>query len=113
MSAPKLSKSKARQNVYADIWGYLEELGAEEVRHYVSGFPREIDYNLVQYGEMRVYYDEIRDMYANAGYNRVTEVYKRASRNAERGDYKVSDSELWDMYKRDVRNVVNEFLERN
>lgn len=55
MKAPKMSRSATLQYIYSDIWDYLEELGAEEVAHYRSSFPRESDFNLVNYGSMRVY----------------------------------------------------------
>lgn len=110
-----MSKSKKIQTVYADIWDYLEELGIEEVRHYYKEFKREPDYNLAQYGEMRISYWEVRELYANAGYKNMREVYKRAPRtgDAARGDYKISDDEVWNIYKYDVGYVVREFLRVN
>ena len=112
MKAPKMSNSRAVQNVLADIWGYLEELGPEEVRRYMRAFPRELDYNLVNYGNMRVYYDDIRAMYERAGIRRVSDTYKRAYRDHRAGEHRIGDSELWEMYRGDVRRAAREYIAR-
>lgn len=116
MKAPKMSRSATLQYIYSDIWDYLEELGAEEVAHYRSSFPRESDFNLVNYGSMRVYYFEIRDMYERAGCKWAKEEYKQRAaarrKGAELGDYKVTDSELWGIYRSDVGKVSRIYLEQ-
>lgn len=46
-------------------------------------FPREIDYNLYQYGNVLMYNDDIRDLYSdysslkNASDSKLVEIYKR------------------------------------
>lgn len=112
MTTPKLSNSPVLQAIYSDIWEYLEELGTDEVKRYMDAFPRETDYNLVQYGNMRIYYVEIRDMYANAGARNYLKVRKRTTRNGERGDYFISNDDLWEHYKRDVARIAREFIKR-
>jgi hypothetical protein len=112
MTTPKMSNSPTLQAIYSDIWAYLEELGAPELLHYMGAFPLEPDYNLVNYGEMRIYYDEIREMYIKAGARRCAETYKRSRGDSRRGDYKISDSELWKKYRRDVGHVAREMRRR-
>lgn len=115
MDAIKMTNSEALQYVYADIWMYLDELGAGEVARYMYSFPRKTDYNLVDYGSMRICYNEIRELYARAGYTGVLNVWKRptfAARNNVRiNEYKVTDSELWESYKRDVGHVARIYID--
>lgn len=112
MEYKKMSNSPVLNAVYADIWESLEELGPDEVKHYMRGFPHEVDYNLVQYGNMRVYYCEIRDMYVDAGAAQYAKVRKRAGKNGMRGDWLISNDELWEHYKRDVGHVAREYVKR-
>lgn len=39
-----------------------------EIKHYMKNFPKEVDYNLYQYGHLLVASVDIRQMYLNAGY---------------------------------------------
>lgn len=112
MSAQKLSNSPVLNAVYNDIWSYLDDLGADELLHYMNTFPRETDFNLVQYGEMRIYYSEIREMYVNAGAKQYGETYKRARGENVAVDYKISDSEIWEHYKRDVGHIARIYARR-
>lgn len=107
---PKITPSKRLQAVYNDIWHDLEDLGREEVKRYKSAFPTAPDYNLVHHGCMRVYYCEIRDLYASAGYENVKETYKHAYGDMHKGDYKVSNGKLWDMYRHAVGRVAREYV---
>lgn len=58
-----------------------------EILRYRSAFPHESDYNIVQYGNLLVYYDDIRDFYRKHGYKSMD---------------KLSNDALWDTYKRQV-----------
>lgn len=62
-----------------------------EVEHYMDAFPREIDYNLVQYGNMLIYYSDVRKMYEKYGYKSMA---------------RMSDAVIWETYKRQVGWVV-------
>ena len=59
------------------------EESINEIKHYKKEFPREIDYNLYQYGNVLIYNDEIRDLYSdyaslkNASDDKLVEIYKR------------------------------------
>lgn len=87
----KLSVNKKTNIVLNDIYEDLQELGIEEVKRYKKAFPREIDYNLVQYGNMRIYYDDIRELYKKANI--------KTMENA-------SDDFLWRKYKEQVGYVA-------
>lgn len=62
-----------------------------EVKRYKKSFPKEPDYNLVNYGNLIVYYDGVRDMYRRAGYKSME---------------KMNDSMIWETYRRQVGWVV-------
>lgn len=106
----KFSKSAKRDYVMQDIAEDLQCMG-EDVRRYRKEFPYEVDYNLAQYGNLRVYYDDIRDLFIRAGYANMGERYKQNGRKAERGEYKVSNDEVWRLYKAMVREVADRMIE--
>lgn len=87
------SKNKKLNNLLLDIEEDLKELGMEEVRHYMENFPHESDYNIVQYGNLLVYYSQVREFYIKHGY-----------KSAE----KWSDERLWETYKRQVGYVARQ-----
>ena len=64
----KFSKNVKLNAVLNGIYEDLQELGVNEVRRYKEEFKHETDYNIAQYGNMLVYYYDIREMYKNAGY---------------------------------------------
>ena len=74
----------------------LEEMPLEEIEHYYKEFRRIPGYNIVQYGSMRIYYDDIRDLYKD---------YK-SLQNA-------SDYRLWDIYLGQVGYVVRSIIQEN
>ena len=98
--------------IYSDIWEYIDDLGMSELIHYMNAFPNEPDYNLVNYGEMRIYYSEIRQMFINAGAKQYGETYKRARGENAAGDWKISDCEMWEFYRRDVGRVARIYARR-
>lgn len=110
MKCPKLSKSKKLQYVYADIWQDLEELGIKEVKHYVKSFPRVAGFNIAQYGSMRVYFDDVRELYTSAGISKFEQTRKRSSKNGIAGDWLISNERLWERYISDCGYVAAQFL---
>lgn len=68
-----------------------ESESLEGIRRYMREFPREIDYNLAQYGNMLVYYGQVREMYKRAGYKSVD---------------RLSDTDLWETYRRQVGYIA-------
>ena len=91
----KFSKNKKLNYVLNDIYSYLMDMGKDEIKRYMKDFPYKADYNIYQYCNMRVYNDEIKELYKN---------YKCLKN--------VSIDKLIDIYKRQVgymaRLIVNE-----
>lgn len=85
------SKNKKLNGVLNDILESLQELGIEEVARYYKEFNNEKDYNIVQYGNLLMYYDDIRELYRRNGYTSLD---------------KMSDNRIWDIYKRQVGYVA-------
>lgn len=75
----------------------LENMEISEIRRYMKEFPNESDYSIADFGNMLVYYWEIRKMYINAG-------YKTFENN------KISDSKMWKIYKRQVGYVARQII---
>lgn len=70
----------------------------EEIRRYMSEFPYEPDYNLVNYGNLLIYYYSIRDLYKSCGYKSID---------------RMNDSGLWETYRRQVGYVAREIVKMN
>lgn len=93
----KYSKNTKLNTVLNQIENQLTYLELPKIARYMKDFPNEPDYNLAQYGNMLVYYWEIREMYINAG-------YKTFENN------KISDSKMWEIYKRQVGYVARQII---
>lgn len=93
----KWSKNNKLNKLLSGIEEDLLELGIEELKHYYTSFKNELDFNLAQYGNLIVYYYDLRKFYLDCGYSVST---------IER----MSDEKLWDTYKRQVgfvaRNII-------
>lgn len=89
---PKLNK--ALNSILED----LQEMGFNEVKRYYNEFKRESDYNIAQYGNLLVYYDDIYKFYRNCGYKSTD---------------KFSPDKIWETYKRQVGFVVRELLKNH
>ena len=89
----KYSKNKKLNDVLTRIERQLLELGLNEVKHYKKSFPNEIDYNIAQYGNVLVYYLDVKQMYKDCGYKSLE---------------KMSDEKVWEIYKRQVGYVARE-----
>ena len=93
----KYSKNKKLNSVLNEIHGQLIDLGLEEVKHYYNEFKGNIDYNIAQYGNLLIYYVDIKQMYANCGYKSIE---------------KMSDEKVWDIYKRQVGYIIRDMKEK-
>lgn len=93
----KYSKNVKLNKVLNQIEEHLNYLELSEIERYMKEYPNEPDYNLVQYGNMLIYYWEIRKMYINAD-------YKTFENN------KISDSKMWEIYKRQVGYVARQII---
>lgn len=87
----KFSKNKKLNGVLNDILDSLKELGLEEVKRYYKEFGAYKDYNIVEYGNLLIYYEDIRELYKSNGYKSID---------------KMSDSKIWETYKRQVGYVT-------
>ena len=91
----KFSKNVKLNTVLMGIYEDLKEFGIEEVKRYMGEFKHEPDYNIAQYGNMLIYFYDIREFYKNAGYKSME---------------KMSDSKIWEIYKRQVGYVARILL---
>lgn len=81
--------------VLTEIFADLEEMGKNEVKRYMQNFKHESDYNIVQYGNMIIYYEDVRAMYERAGY---------------KGLKNWSNSKIWETYKRQVGYMARVYM---
>lgn len=91
----KYSKNKKLNEVLTRIEGQLLDLGLDEIKHYKESFPNEIDYNIAQYGNLLVYYYDVKQMYKDSGYVSLD---------------KMSDQKVWEIYKRQVGYVARRLM---
>ena len=87
----KFSKNVKLNTVLMGIYEDLKEFGIEEVKRYKEEFKYEPDYNIAQYGNLLIYYADVREFYKNAGYKSME---------------KMSDGKIWEIYKRQVGYVA-------
>lgn len=87
----KMSKNAKLNGVLNEIYEDLQELGESEVKRYKKEFKYLTDYNIVQYGNVLIYYDDIREMYKRHGYRTME---------------KMSNDKVWETYKRQVGYVA-------
>ena len=79
----KFSKNKKLNYVLNDIYSYLMEMGKDEIKRYMKDFSYKADYNIYQYCNMRVYNNEIKELYKdykslkNASIDKLINIYKR------------------------------------
>lgn len=91
----KYSKNKKLNEVLSRIEEQLLELGLDEVKHYKDSFPNELDYNIAQYGNLLIYYYDVKKMYSDCGYTTLD---------------KMSDSKVWEIYKSQVGWVARQLV---
>lgn len=82
---PKLNR------VLSEIENDLEEMGMNEVIRYYREFKSLKDYNIVMYGNLLLYYEDVRMMYKRAGYKSID---------------RMSNTRVWEIYKSQVGYVV-------
>ena len=93
----KYSKNTKLNTVLNQIEIDLLQLGKNEIAHYMQDNPNEPDYNLAQYGNMLIFYCNIRKMYTDAGYKIFEE-------------NRIPDNKLWEIYKRQVGYVARQIM---
>ena len=85
------SKNKKLNFVLNEIELSLIDFGIDEIKRYIKEFKYEPDYNIAQFGNLLIYYSDIRDLYTKAGYT----THNR-----------YSDNQVWLIYKRQVGFVA-------
>ena len=98
----KYSKNNKLNKVLVEIEKNLLDLGLEEIERYYNTFGNEVDYNIAQYGNMLIYYDQIYDFYRKCGYKSTD---------------KMSTDKIWSIYKSQVgyvaRKIILDFYIKN
>ncbi len=94
----KYSKNKKLNTLLLKIENSLiDNLGIDELKRYYNDFWFSSDYNIVEYGNLLIYYEDVRDLYIECGYSTSTIT-------------KMSDDRIWKTYKRQVGYVVRKVL---
>ena len=97
----KYSKNVKLNKVLMEIESNLLDLGLEEIERYYNTFRNEVDYNIAQYGNMLIYYNDIYNFYRSCGY---------------KSTEKMSTEKIWSLYKNQVgyvaRKIILEFYKR-
>lgn len=93
----KYSKNVKLNKVLNQIENDLRYFEISKIARYMKDFPYEPDYNIVQYGNMLIYYWDIRKMYIEAGYKSF-------------GGNRISDNKMWEIYKRQVGYVARQIM---
>lgn len=97
----RFSKNRKTDGLMRDIeqhilynFDYNFDDAVKELKRYKDEFWNVVDYNYAQYGNLLVYYKDVRKFYEESGYNLRT----------------VNDTFLWKRYLMDVRRVINVML---
>ena len=99
MEAINFSQNAKLNKVLNDIYKSLLSIQdtkkecIDEIKHYKENFPKELDYNLYQYGELIICDNEIKDLYKD---------YKSLQKS--------SIESIINIYKRQIRYVANYIL---
>ena len=91
----KFSKNKKLNTALQAIFDDLQELGTDEVKRHKKEFSNEKDFNLAQYGNMLIYYCDVRNFYKVCGYKTLD---------------KWSNGKIWDLYLRQVGFVARYYF---
>lgn len=94
----KYSKNAKLNAVLNAIEANLLDLGIDELKRYYNEFRGIPDYNIAQYGNLIIYYDNVRDLYKNCGYKSVS---------------KYSNTKIWETYRRQVGYITRKLIYKN
>ena len=90
----KYSKNKKLNEVLTRIEEDLME-SSFELGYYMDAYPNDTDYRIVQYGNLLIYYEDIKKMYRDCGYKSLD---------------KMSNQKVWEIYKRQVGYVARQLM---
>lgn len=91
----KYSRNNKLNAVLTEIENQIKDFGVYEAKRYFDEFKGEIDYNIVQYGNLLVYFSDIYKLYRDCGYKTTD---------------KFSTDKIWETYKRQVGYVVRKLM---
>ena len=91
----KYSRNNKLNKVLTGIEKDLLDLGINEVKRYYNTFKNEVDFNIVQYGNMLIYYNDVYNFYRSCGYKSTD---------------KMSTNKIWDLYKKQVGYVAKRII---
>ena len=98
----KYSRNNKLNKVLMGIESDLLDLGVDEIKRYYNEFRNEVDYNIAQYGNMLIYYNQIYDFYRSCGYKSTD---------------KMTTNKIWSLYKNQVgyvaRKIILDFYKKN
>ena len=87
----RYSKNVKLNKALTEIDSDLLELGINEVKRYYDTFKNDVDFNIAQYGNMLIYYDDVYNFYRSCGYKTTD---------------KMTTDKIWELYKKQVGYVV-------
>lgn len=94
----KYSKNKKLNTLLQNIeQSLIDNLGINEIKRYYSEFKNCSDFNIVEYGNLLMYYVDVRELYIDSGY---------INTNINN----MSDYKIWETYKRQVGYVVRRLM---
>ena len=91
----KYSKNNKLNKVLTEIENDLLDLGIDEIKRYYNTFKNEVDFNIVQYGNLLVYYSDVYNFYRSCGYKTTD---------------KMAQGKIWDLYKKQVGYVAKKLI---
>lgn len=97
MKTYRFSQNKKTNGVLNEIFNDLltmcdtEEQSRNEIKRYCKEFPRVTDCNLAQYGNVLIYYYQVRDMYTKHGYKSMD---------------RMSNNKVWSIYLHQVGYIA-------
>ena len=95
MNKYKYSKNVKLNKVLTKIENDLLDLGINEIKRYCNTFKNEVDFNIVQYGNMLIYYNDIYNFYRSCGYKTTD---------------KMTTDKIWELYKNQVGYVAKRII---
>ena len=91
----KYSVNNKLNKVLTEIEKQIIDFGIGQAKRYFDEFKGETDYNIVQYGNLLVYFSDIYKLYRDCGYKTTD---------------KFSTEKIWETYKRQVGYVVRALM---
>ena len=91
----KYSKNNKLNKVLTEIEKDLLDLGINEIKRYYNEFKNEVDFNIVQYGNLLIYYNDVYDFYRSCGYKTTD---------------KMTTDKIWELYKNQVGYVAKRII---